>query len=427
MAKRLALGTLLAASVAAGCGVTPVGQLLGESTDQLVNGQAIAGDLVVQLKQGATFKAPAGATVVDTLDFEEMGKFVRLKTNPRSANDVTRSINSQPGVMGVQPNRAVVVPVPKAKPALPVFDIPVAQSGPNDKLFGQQWYVPHIGADRAWTVSRGKGIVVAVIDTGVDYTHEDLQNQVVGKGYSAVHNRMDGIDEQGHGTHVAGTIAAEQNNREGVTGVAPDAKILPVQVLSASGGGNLYDIAKGIKFAADYGVQNKVHVVANLSLGGAATVDGVSYTAGWYASSKGTLLVAAAGNSNTAVGTPARWDKYYMAISAIDEKDQKASFSNFGPEISVGAPGVNIMNTTPSYDVPLNKYGYAKWYAPLQGTSMACPVAAGTAALVWSQHPDWNWQQVRKHIEKTAKDLGKSGKDDQFGYGIVQPAAALGL
>lgn len=427
MAKRLALGTLLAASVAAGCGVVQVGPLAGEPSDPVVNGQAIAGDLVVQLEPGATFKAPPGAQVVDELDFESLGKFIRIKTNPRSVSDVTKSMARQPGVKGVEPNRAVVVPLPKTRPSFPAIRIPAEEKQINDRLYAQQWYVPHIGADRAWSVSRGKGIVVAVIDTGVDYTHEDLKNQVVGKGYSAVHNRMDGLDEQGHGTHVAGTIAAEQNNGEGVTGVAPDARILPVQVLSASGAGNLYDIAKGIKFAADYGVQNKVHVVANLSLGGAATVDGVSYTAGWYATSKGTLLVAAAGNSNTAVGTPARWDKYYMAISAIDEKDQKASFSNFGPEISVGAPGVNIVNTTPSYDVPLNKYGYAKWYAALQGTSMACPVAAGTAALVWAHNPDWNWQQVRKHIEKTAKDLGKPGKDDQFGHGMVQPAAALGL
>jgi thermitase len=209
--------------------------------------------------------------------------------------------------------------------------------------------------------------------------------------------------------------------------VAPDAKLLPVQVLSAAGSGNLYDIAKGIKYAADYGVQNKVHVIVNLSLGGGAMVDPISYTTGWYATGKGALLVAAAGNSNTAVGTPARWDKYYMAISAINEQDEKASFSNFGPEISVGAPGTNIVNTTPSYEVPLNKFGYPKWYAPLQGTSMACPVVAGTAALVWSIHPEWNWKQVRLHVEKTAKDLGKSGKDDQFGHGIVQAAAAVGL
>jgi thermitase len=429
MAKRLALGTLLAASVLAGCGVTPVGQqvLKGTKADTLMDGQAIPGEMIVQLKAGAKAPQLGGGKIVDELDFGDLGKFVKVQTSGLSAADATTKFSGQPGVVGVTPNRYFKMPMPKAQHKMPAFDLAPQTESLNDPLFGKQWYVNHIGANRAWGITKGKGVVVAVIDTGVDYTHPDLKDAVVGKGFSFVHNAPDGIDEQGHGTHVAGTIAATANNAEGVAGVAPEAKILPVQVLSAAGGGNLYDIAKGIKYAADYGVTNKVHVVANLSLGGGAMVDPVSYTAGWYATGKGTLLTAAAGNSNTAVGTPARWDKYYMAIAATDDQNQKANFSNFGPEISVGAPGVNIMATMPSYDVPLNHFGYPKWYAPLQGTSMACPVTAAVNAMVWSIHPDWDWKQVRKQVESTAKDVGKAGKDDFFGHGIVQAAPAVGL
>ncbi|MBM3266557.1 MAG: S8 family serine peptidase [Candidatus Sericytochromatia bacterium] len=430
MANRLALGTLVAASVVAGCGVNPVGQALQSAIKDpfanLMDGQAISGEVIVQLKPGAALPKVAGAKQVSEIDLEDLGKFVLVKATDKGATNLEKAFSQQPMVAGVTPNRVLKMPIPKAKPPLPALGIPTDASG-NDPLRSQQWYLDRVGAEQAWSVTDGKGIVVAVVDTGVDYTHPDLKDQVVGKGHSFVNNRPDGLDEQGHGTHVAGTIAAQYNNNEGVVGVAKGAKILPVQVLSASGGGSLYSIAQGIKYAADYGVQNKVRVVVNLSLGGAATVDPVSYTTGWYATGKGALLVAAAGNSNTAVGTPARWDKYYMAISALDEKDEKANFSCYGPEISVGAPGTNIMATTPSYDVPLNKYGYPKWYAPLQGTSMACPIAASVCALTWSVHPDWSWKQVRQHVEKTAKDLGKSGKDDHTGYGIVQAAAAVGL
>lgn len=426
MAKRLALAVTVSALVG-GCGnILGQASFHGVNSPQILDGQDIPGELVVQLKAGAELPPVPGARAVDQLDLGDLGSFVRIKVNPRQVKDVSALLTRQAVVVTVTPNRRVVVPVPVAKPSLPGLEVR-PDSDLNDPWYTKQWYLPRIGADRAWAKTKGEGVVVAVVDTGVDYTHPDLKDQVVSKGFSFVSNTADGIDEHGHGTHVAGTIAAAQNNGEGVSGVAPGARILPIQVLSASGAGTLYDIAKGIKYGADYGVQHKVRVVVNLSLGGGAVVDPVSYTTGWYATGKGALLVAAAGNSNGAVGTPARWDKYYTAISALDERDDKASFSNFGPEISVAAPGTNIMATTPSYDVPLNHFGFPKYYAALQGTSMACPIVAATSALVWSIHPDWTWQQVRKHLEATAKDLGNAGKDHQFGYGMVQPATAVGL
>jgi subtilisin family serine protease len=414
-------GILSATVVLAGCGAV-VPSLGSQPAEAPVTGQAIAGEQVVQVKPGTRFVAPVGAKVVDTLELGDLGGFLLVKAEGPA---MLASIKSVKGVVNVEPNRRVQLEVPAYKArALGLFRGALSV---DDPLFAQQWYVNRIGAQKAWSRTQGEGVVVAVVDTGVDHGHPDLAANIVSKGYSFVNNRADGIDEQGHGTHVAGTIAAVQNNAEGVTGVAPKARILPVQVLAATGGGSLYQIAKGVKYAADYGVQNKVHVVVNMSLGGAATVDGVSYTTGWYATRKGALLVAAAGNSNTAVGTPARWDKYYMAVSAISEKDEKANFSNYGPEISVGAPGTNIVATTPTYDVPLNKFGYPKFYAPLQGTSMACPVVAATCALTWSVHLDWDWKKVRTHVQQTSLDLGPKGHDVVFGHGLVQADAALGV
>jgi subtilisin family serine protease len=131
------------------------------------------------------------------------------------------------------------------------------------------------------------------------------------------------------------------------------------------------------------------------------------------------LPIAAAGNHNGEVGSPARITDYYMAVAATDRQDAKAPFSCFGPQIAVAAPGVDIINTTPTYRVPLNDKGLPLNYAALKETSMATPVAAGVAVLVWSQHPEWNWKQVRKRVQRTATDLGKAGRDDIYGHGLV--------
>ncbi|MBI6546640.1 MAG: S8 family serine peptidase [Cyanobacteria bacterium NC_groundwater_1444_Ag_S-0.65um_54_12] len=425
VAWRFASSSLLSAIVVTSCGTTS-GQFSSNDGMTKVREAKNGADyveLLVQLRTGTHLPEINDAQFVDELDLEKYGKFILAKVAANLAKQFAQKLLVQDGVLGVEPNRVVSVPLPKLRSPLLGFDH--EKSRLDDPLYGKQWYLSRIGADKAWQNTKGADVMVAIVDTGVDYRHPDLDDNMVGPGYSYVNNKPDAIDEFGHGTHVAGIVGAIQGNGEGVSGVAPRVKILPVAVLGPTGSGSLFNIAKGIKHAADYGMQNKVHVVVNLSLGGAATADSISYTTGWYATGKGALLVAAAGNSNSAVGTPARWDKYYMAVSASDEKNEKASFSNFGPEISVSAPGVNILNTTPTYDVPLNKLGYSKYYAALQGTSMACPVVAGTCALVWSIHPEWNWQQVRMQVEKTAKDLGKTGKDDIYGYGLVQAGAAV--
>ncbi|HBN10022.1 MAG TPA: hypothetical protein DD435_15735 [Cyanobacteria bacterium UBA8530] len=292
----------------------------------------------------------------------------------------------------------------------------------NDPLSAKQWYLPYIHVNEAWRSSTGSKVVVAVLDTGVDFAHPDLAGQVI-QGPDYAENK-DARDVFGHGTHVAGIIAAKSNNGVGVSGVAPDARILAIKVLGKDGGGSIFSIAKGIKYAADYGAKNNCHVVINLSLGGGASFDPINTVAGWYAARRGALLVAAAGNSNNAVGTPARI-KYFMAVSATDHRDQKAGFSCYGSELSVAAPGVDIMSTTPTYKVPLNDYGYAQNYASLQGTSMATPMVSGIAALVWARHPDWKAEQVRSQLEKSSRDIGNSGRDQYFGFGRVDALSAV--
>lgn len=412
-------GGLFLAATLAGCGVatSPTSFVQGGgSGTRLVDGQAIPGEYIVHLKPGA--RTNVAGNVAGTLDLGDLGTFVLVRS---AGVGLMNTLKTNPDVLGTSPNRHVRLSVERAAPSLPGLVVPES----NDPLYGKQWYVPHIGTDRAWGATRGRGVVVAVVDTGVDYNHPDLKANMVGPGYSFVTNKPDGIDVFGHGTHVAGIAAAAADNGEGVAGIAPEAKILPVTVLGPEGGGNLFNIASGIKYAADYGQKNNVRVVINLSLGGPAIFDPVSKYAGWYATKRNALPIAAAGNSNTAVGTPAR-DPSYMAVSATDRNDQKASFSNFGKEIAVAAPGVEIMNTTPTYDCPLNNSGYSKNYAALRGTSMATPVVSGVAALVWSQHPDWKWDKVRDHIQETALDLGTPGHDPHFGHGLVQAAAAVG-
>ena len=420
MKKRGAVA-LLALSLG-GCGVSgsPGGMLRSAAEGATFDAQAVPGEAIVHVKAGARLTAPY--SVAETLDFGEDGKFMLVKTAPGQIGALSQALSGNPDVLGVSPNKRVKLVVPAAQPGLPERVVPAS----NDPLYGQQWYLPRVGADKAWGASKGKGVLAAIVDTGIDYDHPDLKANIADKGKSFVGGK-DGKDLFGHGTHVAGTVAAAFNNGQGVAGVAPEAALLPVTVLGADGSGSLFGIAGGIKFAADWGAERKFKTVINLSLGGPAAADPISTAAGWYATRKGALLVAATGNDNGPVGTPARITKYFMAVSATNQSDTKASFSNFGPEVAIGAPGVDIMNTTPTYKVPLNDHGYALNYASLRGTSMATPVVAGVAALLWAKNPQLTNVQVREKLEKTAKDLGTPGKDVQFGNGLVQAAAALGL
>lgn len=405
------------ASMAAACahspsGVAPVGTDPG------------APELIVKYKttrgvQSLTRIPPSveGAVQADAVSFDadEDLHLVRL---PKGTNldAAIAKYEANPRVEWVQPNYEV-----DARSALSV-------QGASDPMASQQWHLERVKAPGAWTRSTGNGVMVAVLDTGVDFQHPDLAGQVVnGPNYAG---KGDPKDAYGHGTHVAGIIAAKADNGAGITGVAPNAKILNIAVLGADGAGSIFGIAKGIKYAADYGKKNKVKMVINMSLGGAARPDPINYLAGKYAKLKGALLIAASGNANGPVSTPGRLSDF-LAVGASTQDDQRAAFSNFGPEVALSAPGVSILSTMPTYKVPMNDFKDSKGtpiaqnYASLQGTSMATPVVSGVAALVWSANPSWSAAQVRERLMESARDLGPSGRDPEFGFGLVDAAAAL--
>ena len=280
-----------------------------------------------------------------------------------------------------------------------------------DPLLAQQWGVFAIGADSVWSTTTGSGITVAVVDSGSG-PHPDLTaNLLVGKTYFGQLQNENGNDvdvEKGHGTHVAGIIAAASNNGIGGSGVAPNAKILPIHVLDTNGQGDARDVANGVRFAADSGAK-----VINLSLGG-ATESATLTQAITYATEKGALVIAAAGNGGptSAPKWPAALD-LTIAVTAVDSANRAASFNQRGDYIDLAAPGVSIVSTANGD------------YAALSGTSMAAGFVAGAAALLFAAEPRATNTQVRDILLTTATDIGEPGRDLVFGTGLVNMVAAL--
>lgn len=248
-----------------------------------------------------------------------------------------------------------------------------ALEAPNDPDYSKQWNLHNIHIERAWEDSKGDGVTVAVIDTGVSRVPDLKQTEFV-EGYDFVNDRTDASDDNGHGTHVAGTIAQSTNNKYGVAGIAYNAKIMPLKVLSGSGGGTVADIAEAIRFAADHDAD-----VINLSLGGGGESQ-VMKEAIDYADSKGVVIIAAAGNANqNAASYPARYPKV-VSVSALDSAGQKAPYSNYGAGVDISAPGGS--ETGKIIQETVNPQTGESVFAGFQGTSMAAPHVAGVAALI---------------------------------------------
>ena len=230
------------------------------------------------------------------------------------------------------------------------------------------WGINRVHAPAAWDTTEGAGVKVAIIDTGIDLNHPDLAGKVDG-GYSAItktEKPEDYQDDNGHGTHVSGTIAALRDNK-GVVGVAPKARLYAVKVLDADGSGNLSDVIDGIVWAAKNGMQ-----VANMSLGAPSDSDAM-HRAVKFAKGSGLVIVAAAGNSGGSVGFPGQYPEV-ITVSASDSNDKIASFSSRGPQVKFIAPGVDVVS---------DKLGGG--FISYNGTSMATPHVTGLAALAVSQ------------------------------------------
>ncbi|MGD1921210.1 MAG: S8 family peptidase [Pleurocapsa sp.] len=287
---------------------------------------------------------------------------------------------------------------------------------PNDPEYSKQWNFRNINVEKAWDETKGEGITVAVIDTGVSKV-PDLKLTKFVKGYDFVNDKDDAGDDQGHGTHVAGTIAQSTNNGYGVAGIAYKANIMPLKVLAASGGGTIADIAESIKFAADNGAD-----VINMSLGGGGA-SSMMEEAIKYAHDKGVVIIAAAGNENrNSSSYPARYPDV-ISVSAIDSAGAKAPYSNFGAGVDISAPGGSeagkiIQNT-------VNPRTGESVFAGFQGTSMAAPHVAGVAALVRSTGID-NPDEVRDILKQSSRKVQEDHLN-HFGSGNLDAGAAVEL
>ena len=305
----------------------------------------------------------------------------------------------------------------------------------TDPLFGLgQWGLRKTQLDRAWDVARGSPIVtVAVVDTGVDANHPDLVGATL-PGVAFVSSPdpscLPGsqVDDNGHGTHVAGIIAATANNGTGVAGAAFGVRVLPVKALDCTGAGLLSDVAQGVTWATDHGAR-----IINISLGSDSELF-VLHDAIRYALAHNVLVVAAAGNCGVvstrcaALNSPQYPGAYAesLAVAATDSTDQHASFSNVNSYVGIAAPGVTIWSTTPTYPTTLSRANPGtQSYAAFRGTSQASPLVAAIAALVLSQEPGLSPAQVTARLESTADDLGTPGIDPVFGAGRVNALRAV--
>ncbi|MGA1820070.1 MAG: S8 family peptidase [Thermoplasmatota archaeon] len=269
------------------------------------------------------------------------------------------------------------------------------------------WGVDRIDAEKVWTETTGEGVKVAILDTGIDKDHPDL-SVAGGVNYVQTGRKIDYSkwdDDNGHGTHVAGTIAALDNSI-GVIGVAPGASIYAVKVLDRSGSGSLTWIINGINWA----VTNNMDIIS-MSL--STDYDYPQFKAAIQAAyDAGIVIIAAAGNDGSQVDYPAAYSTV-VAVSATDSSDSLPYWSNYGSQIEVSAPGVYIPSTWND--------GY---YNTISGTSMACPHVSGVAALVIQAHPSYTVDNVRTALHQ-AEDRGTTGWDQYYGWGIVDAEAAI--
>ena len=280
----------------------------------------------------------------------------------------------------------------------------------NDPYIGSAWHVSKIGAATAWDSSLGAGVTIAILDSGIEASHPDLKANLVA-GRNVYDNNNDTSDICGHGTAVAGAAAAATNNALGVPGIAGGAKIMPLRIAYwNTTQNNCYatysSIAAGITYAADNGAR-----IANASYARLFASSAV-LSAARYMKSKGGLVFVSAGNSNVDEKTAA--DPAMIVVSSTTSSDARSSFSSYGAMVSLAAPGSGIWTTA------LNGK-----YASKNGTSFSSPIAAGVAAMMMAARPDLSADTIESLLYSTAVDLGAAGRDNYYGHGRVNAAAAV--
>ena len=307
---------------------------------------------------------------------------------------------------------------------------------PNDTYYDSQWGVVSLNLEAAWDITNdSSGITIAVVDSGIIPNHPDLKANISNAGYDFVDE--DSIPHDltvitndgtkfyycnGHGTHVAGILGAITNNKQGIAGVNWDLNILPIRVLDGQGNGSNSDVAEGIEYAVEQGAD-----IINLSLGGnyveriqEGEIDIVK-SAIESAVNNNVLVFAAAGNGGKdEVMDPASYETT-IAVGSLDPDNTRNNSSNYGDKLDIMAPGSNIMSTYGNYDPIIKEFTYD--IEELSGTSMATPYVSGVAALLLGQGVKWH--EIESILKETAVDLGPTGRDDKFGYGLVDAYGAL--
>jgi hypothetical protein len=303
-------------------------------------------------------------------------------------------VRKSPGVQYVQPNYSYQL-----------------LREPNDPFYPNQSYLRQIEMPAAWEISQGNDeLTIAIVDTGIDLTHPDLQDNIT-EGINLLNPSKPPQDDNGHGTSVAGVVAAVADNNKGLAGILWSAKIMPIKALDKKGFGDEDKLGEGIRYAVDHGAK-----IVVLSVGLYQHSQYMSEIV-QYAEAKGVLLVAAAGNDGETLGDqaavkyPAAYPTVLSVGGATDKRVEEKS--NPGPELDIVAP----------WRVYTTALGGSYKYD--EGTSMAAPQAAGVAALIWTIHPEFTPQQVRNLIRQTALDIGKKGWDPQTGFGLLQAGRAL--
>ena len=440
--KRWILASAVLALATAACsspsesGETEAKEVPAVDTSRRVLAEEEPGGIVVDFKDGTTeaeFDAWEADWGVDVEFNSVEGKRTGV-TIARGVGDVDAAlarIRQHPAVESAEPLR--IYSVPPGEQAVTELDSSLEEDSkdgytPNDPDYPKQWNLRMIQMPSAWKENRGKGVVVAVLDTGIAYEDHDDFKQVPDlkgakfkKGYDFVNDDEHANDDHGHGTHVAGTIAQATNNGEGVAGVAFEATLMPVKVLNHFGSGTSADIAEAIRFAADNGAN-----VINMSLGGGG-YSKVMADAVEYARKKGVTVVAAAGNAGRPrVEFPAAYPGA-VAVAAVGPGSTRAPYSSYGKELDIAAPGGDkrqgdaggiLQNTIDPRDPSRSVY------AAYQGTSMATPHVAAVAALLYAEGasgPD----EVEKALYAGAKRMGGQAWTEEYGHGLLDAQASL--
>lgn len=405
-----------------------------------------AADILLDLRNDLTREQIDALAKRHDLDLHPNSRFsfgerlYRATLRGRALSTLLARLRADEAIELAEPDQMVGIPPQEKPPLRPVADpTPRPEGFPNDPKFPYQWHLHQINMQDAWPRATGKGVVVAVIDTGVAYRDyedprrrlrvrqvPDLQRTEFVPGYDFVNDNDIPVDDHGHGTHVAGTIAQSTHNGVGVAGMAFGARIMPLKVLSRDGYGNVADIAEAIRYAADHGAQ-----VINMSLGGSRS-SAILRKAVEYAYKQDVLVVCAAGNDGRGrVGYPAAYPGA-VAVAATQFDKTATFYSNWGPEIDLAAPGGNTRVDQNNDGVPdgvmqntiVPGHPDENDYLVFMGTSMASPHVAGAAALIMEQgitKPD----AVERLLKNTAIHPDGKEWDPHFGAGILDVGAAL--